>query len=48
MPIVYYVILVWLKIIICTSLIFLWLWVARDRGYTGGKDRKSTRLNSSH
>ena len=37
MPIVYYVILVWLKIIICTSLIFLWLWVARDRGYTGGK-----------
>lgn len=37
MQIVFYVILVWLKIIICTSLIFLWLWVARDRGYAGGK-----------
>ena len=37
MPILFYVILVWLKIIICTSLIFLWLWVARDRGYTGVK-----------
>ncbi len=37
MQIVFYVILVWLKIIICTTLVFLWLWVARDRGYTGGK-----------
>jgi hypothetical protein len=37
MPILFYVILVWLKIIICTSLIFLWLWVALDRGYTGAK-----------
>lgn len=37
MQIVFYVILVWLKIIICTSIIFLWLWVARDRGYTGRK-----------
>ena len=37
MPIVFYVILLWLKIIICTTLIFLWLWVARDRGYTGVK-----------
>lgn len=35
MQIVFYVILVWLKIVICTSVIFLWLWVARDRGYTG-------------
>ena len=37
MQIVFYVILVWLKIIICTTLIFLWLWVARDRGFTGVK-----------
>ena len=37
MQIVFYVILVWLKIVICTSVIFLWLWVARDRGYAGFK-----------
>ena len=37
MPIVFYFILVWLKIIICTSLIFLWLWIARDHGYKGMK-----------
>ncbi len=35
MQIVFYVIMVWSKIIICTSLIFLWLWVARDRGIAG-------------
>ena len=37
MQIVFYVILVWLKIIVFTTLIFLWLWVAKDRGYTGVK-----------
>ena len=37
MPIVFYVILLWLKITICTTLMFLWLWLARDRGYTGLK-----------
>jgi hypothetical protein len=37
MEIVFYVILVWLKIVVCTTLVFLWLWVARDRGFTGAK-----------
>jgi hypothetical protein len=37
MQIVFYVIMVWLKIIICTTLIFLWLWVVRDRGAQGWK-----------
>ncbi len=35
MLIVFYVLLVWLKVIIGTSIVFLWLWVARDRGATG-------------
>jgi hypothetical protein len=33
--IVFYVLLVWLKIITGTTIVFLWLWVARDRGATG-------------
>ena len=36
MLIVFYVLLVWLKVIIGTSIVLLWLWVARDRGATGG------------
>ncbi len=37
MQIVFYVILVWVKIIVCTSVIFIWLWAARDRGSTGAR-----------
>jgi hypothetical protein len=36
MLIVFYVILVWLKIVMGTTLVFLWLWVMRDRGVHGG------------
>ena len=36
MLIFFYVLLVWLKIIIGTSIVFLWLWIARDRGASGG------------
>ncbi len=35
MLIVFYVILVWLKIIVGNSLLLLWLWIARDRGVSG-------------
>ena len=35
MLIVFYVLLVWLKIIVGTTVVFLWLWIARDRGATG-------------
>ena len=35
MLIVFYVILVWLKVILGNCLALLWLWVARDRGVTG-------------
>jgi len=37
MLIVFYVLLVWLKVVIGISLVFLWLWLVRDRGYTGTK-----------
>ena len=37
MLIVFYVILVWLKVIVGNSLVFLWFWIVRDHGYTGGK-----------
>jgi hypothetical protein len=35
MLIVFYVLLVWLKIIITTTVVFLWMWIARDRGAAG-------------
>ena len=35
MLIVFYVILVWLKVILGNSLLLLWLWIARDRGVSG-------------
>lgn len=35
MLIVFYVLLAWLKIIIGTSVVMMWLWIARDRGATG-------------
>ena len=35
MLIVFYVILVWLKVIVGNSLLLLWLWIARDRGVSG-------------
>ncbi len=35
MLIVFYVLLVWLKVIIGTGIVFFWLWLARDRGVTG-------------
>ena len=35
MLIVFYVIIVWLKVIVGNSLILLWLWIARDRGVSG-------------
>ncbi len=35
MLIVFYILLVWLKIISCTTIAFLWLWIARDRGARG-------------
>ena len=37
MLIVFYVILVWLKIIVGKSLVFLWLWILRDRNVTGSR-----------
>ena len=39
MVIVFYVILVWLKVIVGDSLALLWLWVARDRGVSGLRAR---------
>jgi len=39
MVIVFYVILVWLKVIVGNSLALLWLWVARDRGVSGLRAR---------
>ncbi len=35
MLIVFYVILVWLKVIVGNSLLLLWLWIARDHGVSG-------------
>jgi len=35
MLIVFYVLLVWLKIVVGTTTVFLWLWIARDRGAAG-------------
>jgi hypothetical protein len=35
MLIVYYVLLVWLKVVLGISVSFLWLWYLRDRGITG-------------
>jgi hypothetical protein len=35
MLIVFYVLLVWLKVIIGTGIVFFWLWLARDRGASG-------------
>lgn len=35
MLIVYYVLLVWLKVVLGISVCFLWLWYLRDRGVTG-------------
>ena len=35
MLIVFYVILVWLKVIVGNCLALLWLWVVRDRGVSG-------------
>ncbi len=35
MLIVFYVILVWLKIILGNSIVLLWFWIARDRGLQG-------------
>ena len=35
MLIVFYVILVWLKVIVGNSLLLIWLWIARDRGLSG-------------
>jgi hypothetical protein len=37
MLIVFYVILVWLKIILGNSIVLLWLWIVRDRGMQGAK-----------
>ena len=39
MVIVFYVILVWLKVILGNCLALLWLWVARDRGVSGLRAR---------
>ena len=39
MLIVFYVSLVWLKVIIGNFLLLLWLWIARDRGVTGAAAR---------
>ena len=39
MLIVFYVILVWLKVILGNSLLLLWLWIARDRGVSGAAAR---------
>ena len=39
MLIVFYVSLVWLKVIIGNFLLMLWLWIARDRGVTGAAAR---------
>ncbi len=36
MLIVFYVLLVWLKIVVTSAVVFLWLWIARDRGAAGG------------
>ena len=35
MLIVFYVILVWLKVIVGNSLVLLWFWFLRDRGVSG-------------
>ena len=35
MLIVYYVLLVWLKVVLGISVCFLWLWYLRDRGISG-------------
>jgi len=35
MLIVFYMTLVWLKVIVGNSLLLLWLWIARDRGVSG-------------
>ena len=35
MLIVFYMTLVWLKVILGNSLLLLWLWIARDRGVSG-------------
>jgi hypothetical protein len=35
MLIVYYVLLVWLKVVLGISVSFLWLWYLRDRGVAG-------------
>jgi len=35
MLIVFYLTLVWLKVIVGNSLLLLWLWIARDRGVSG-------------
>ncbi len=37
MLIVFYVILVWLKVLLGNCLALLWLWVARDRGVSGAR-----------
>jgi hypothetical protein len=39
MLIVFYVSLVWLKVIIGNFLLLLWLWIARDRGVSGAAAR---------
>ena len=39
MLIVFYVSLVWLKIILGNFLLLLWLWIARDRGVSGAAAR---------
>ena|GEM_PF-3190201 len=35
MLIVFYVLLVWLKVVLGISVCFLWLWFVRDRGFRG-------------
>ena len=39
MLIVFYVSLVWLKVILGNFLLLLWLWIARDRGVSGAAAR---------
>ena len=39
MLIVFYVSLVWLKVILGNFLLLLWLWIARDRGVSGAAVR---------
>jgi hypothetical protein len=41
MLIVFYVILVWLKVIVGNSLLLIWLWIARDRGLSGTASKLS-------